>query len=318
MEVNTSKINDMGKGVGNTTPESCLIPGKKVKIRPTTQRRTIFITGTDPDRVRSEQIMLTGTSRSIIAPIDSNMRLIDPFTEKERKYLEYITGKSLDINKADCYLLDPDLRLNVNKTNEDIENTFTELDLGNVYDYILYKICLISPQVCNTRMDNYKGEELLFIDDIGETIKEEIKYSDLEDYVLEHLRTIKTDKKQLIEFLTAYITLYESNKIVDPKSDIEWLYMQIKDMTKDKKQLINLEKLVRMIKEDLAEYNALVFVHQAQMCAEILYNGADREYKLASGLAIGKNMKEVRNYFKNPINQTTKLKIENQIKLQSK
>ena len=317
MEVNT-KSNTTNSGVSNTTPESCLIPGKKIKIKPTTHRRTIFITGTDPDRVRSEQIMLTGTSRSVICPLDSNMRLVNPFTQKEKLYLEYLTGKSLDTNKVDCYLSDPDLRLTVTKMNEDIDNTFSELDLGNAYDYILYKICLISPTVCNYRSDNYKAEELLFIDDEGETVKEEVKYSDLEDYVLDYTRTIKTDKKRLIEFLTAYVTLFESAKVVDPKADIEWLYLQIKEMTKDKKQLINLDKLVRLIKEDPAEYAALIFVHQAQMIAEITYNAMDREYRLSTGVVIGKTMKEVRNYFKNPVNQITKLKIEDQIKLQYK
>ena len=131
------------------------LPNKIIRIRPVMRKHSLSIFGKDPEIVKSNQIMLTGVSKSLILPVDSrNGRLIDPFRSiEEREYLEKKIGYNLDINKTDDDNFLAKCRITISKQTDDIEAAYHELDLSNPYDYILYLIALVNPEVSKYKTD---------------------------------------------------------------------------------------------------------------------------------------------------------------------
>ena len=302
------------KGVDiSSTPISCLLD-KKVKIRPVPIRKTPFIVGGDRERIKSEQIFLTGTSRSVICPLDINTgRLINPLTELERKYLENAVGVNLDVNRIENNYL-KELRIVVSKITDDLEQTFTELDLSNPYDYLKYKICLLSPMVANTKKEHYTAEEWFYIDDNIEEVKVEHDENKLEDTCLKYLYSIEASKTKMYNLLRTYNFLFKTRKIIPKGVSVEWLYNELKDLIKYKDSRHRVYHIVKNIKDDEASYETGIIIQDALEIGELKYNSRDNEFTLPTGELIGKSYDEVEKFLRNPKNQSQREFIKNQIK----
>lgn len=304
--------------VAETTTLSYLIP-KKVKIRPVPIKKSLFIIGKDQKRVDSEQKMLTGTSRSIVCPIDGlTNRFINPFPDiKERIYFENLLGINLDINKPlDNYLAN--VRITILKDTDDFDLTFTELDLDNPHDYIAWKICLVAPEVANHREEFYTATQTFFIDDEQVSINDERELNKKEDDCLRYLFGIENSREKLYNFLRTYNLLNKTNRIVPKESKIEWLYNECRALTNSKISTDRMFKLIELIKKDLTSYEMVLFTQDALSIGEILYHSSNNEYRLPSGEKLGNSLLEVEQFLRNELNQLIKERIKAQVKLQLK
>lgn len=310
-------------GAGKTAPilESCLI-NKTVKIRPVPIKTGLIVRSHDnPEIAESNSIWLTGTSRSIICPLDGRTsRLINPLTEKERFFLEDILGVNLDVNQQkDNFLMDELCRIQVIKDMDDLSITYTELDLSNPIDYIKYKICQVSPLVALGKQKAYRGDQMFYIDDEVEEIIVEREDNKLEDECMKYLYSIEERLDKLYNFLRTFHFTYRTSKIVPKDAKIDWIYNEIKNLIKDRSQRAKVHELVTMVKKDEAAFETKILIQDALSIGELIYYPNASEYRLPdSAEAIGKSLKEVETFLKNPAQQMLKERIKNQIKLQLK
>ena len=311
-----------GKGVGEQpTLKSCLID-KIIKVRPTPIRKTPYIIGGDRDRVRSEQIMLSGTSRSIILPKNGlTNRFIDPLTYDERMYLEHILGVNLDINKpTDIYYIDDVCRIYITKNSDDIDDCYAELDLSTPIGYLQYKICLANPEVASAKNPEgkYTPEQAFYLDDaLVETTVERDDNKE-EDTCYKYLYSIEDRKDKLYNFLRTYNLLNKTRRYVDKNSSIEWMYNELKDLVRYRETRHKFYDLVEMIKKNEVSYELKIFIQDALEIGEIKYNSTDNIFTTPTGDKLGANIGEIENYLKDPLNQQKREYIKSQIKLQLK
>jgi hypothetical protein len=311
----TKKTEDKGVPELKGTP-TFILPDKRVRIRPVLRQSAPFIKSQDKNIERSERIMLTGTSRSIICPTDSSGRYVNPFTEVERLWLEERLGINLDINVPKDNYLDK-ARITISKQTDDINSAYAELDLFNPYGFILYKIACISPEVSNIKKDMYSVEELFYIEDADVSESQLKDENDNEDYCYEYILSIKGQKHKLSQLLKTYSMTYKLGRVIPKDASDEWLYNELKQLIKDKKARPKFHEVVRIAREDPATYELKLFIQDAVDCGEIIYSGG--EYKLGvSNTPLGKTLVEVEYYFKNINNQMTKERIKQQIELQKK
>jgi len=310
-----------GKGVvENTTPKSCLIPGKIVKVRPVPVRKTPFIVGTDRDRIKSEQIMLTGTSRSIICPKYDNGRFVEPLTWEEREYLEKALGVNLDINKPNDNYLN-EVRIQVSKNSDDIGDVFTELDLGTPDGFLAWRVCLVAPEVASEKNPegHYKAEHWFYLDDDEVQETSDRDGNKVEDDCLKFLYTIEDNKEKLYNFLRTFNLIFKTNKRIDKQSaSSDWIYNEIKGLIKSRESRTRVHQLVEMVKKDLASYELKLVIQDALSIGEIKYNSSLNEYTNSVNEVIGKSLKDVEDFLRNPANQIKREHIKAQIKLQLK
>lgn len=74
-----------------------------------------------------------------------------------------------------------------------------------------------------------------------------------------------------------------------------------------------------MVKKDEAAFETKILIQDALSIGELIYYPNASEYRLPdSAEAIGKSLKEVETFLKNPAQQMLKERIKNQIKLQLK
>jgi len=321
-----------GKGVGEQpTLKSCLID-KVIKVRPTPIRKTPYIIGGDRDRVRSEQIMLSGTSRSIILPKNGlTNRFIDPLTLDERLYLESVMGVNLDVLKPEytgdgahkqpnIFYLDDQARIYISKNSDDIEDCYAELDLSTPQGYLQYKICLANPAVAPSKNPDgkYTPEQEFYLDDaVVETTVERDDNKE-EDTCYKYLYSIEDRKDKLYNFLRTYNLLNKTRRYVDKNASIEWMYNELKDLVRYRETRHHFYELVEMIKKNETSYELKIFIQDALEIGEIKYNSNDNIFTTPTGDKLGANISEIENYLKDPLNQQKREYIKSQIKLQLK
>ena len=144
----------------NSKLKSCLIPGKTVRITPIKKGANSLIK--DPD----EATMLRGSGRSLTVPIRKSGVLVDPLNNEEREYLEDVLGVDLNIYSKDCFFKTRAAQLKFKKTGRTIKSAEVKLNLGDAFDYLLWKIALTSQRVAKTWSDrNNTIWELVIIDD---------------------------------------------------------------------------------------------------------------------------------------------------------
>ena len=131
--------------------KNCLLD-KKVQLVPIPKPHTHWIKKADGTVDVSEATMMTSTSRSIVLPMKlSTGRLVDPLTDSERTFLEKKLGIDLDVNaKEDNFWSSREATIRIHKTSRDLNSATLEFNLNDPYEYILYKICLVSGRVANS------------------------------------------------------------------------------------------------------------------------------------------------------------------------
>jgi len=315
-----SNSNVGGKGVVEITTPKSYLQNKIIKVKPVLRPRALFIVGTDNKTVNSERIWLTGTSRSIICPKYDNGRFVNPLTYDEQMFLEKALGVSLDVNKAEeCYL--SQIRIQVVKTSQDMEDVFTELDLSTPMGYLEYKICLVSPEVATSKSrDNlYTPEQWFYLEDIEIEVTTERNTNKVEDECLKFLYTIEEKKNKLFDFLRTYNYLNKTKRNVDRgTSTQEWIYNEIKDLIKSKDTRNNVHDLVELIKRDPVGYELKLLIQDALSIGEIRYDVSTNGYVNNAGESVGSTFKDIEDFFRNPSNQLKKEHIKSQIQLQLK
>ena len=73
-----------------------------------------------------------------------------------------------------------------------------------------------------------------------------------------------------------------------------------------------------MVKKDLASYELKLVIQDALSIGEIKYNSSLNEYTNSVNEVIGKSLKDVEDFLRNPANQIKREHIKAQIKLQLK
>jgi len=314
---------DMGEVTSVTTPsfKSPLIPGKIVRIKPVPVRKNNLIVGNDSRKVRSESIMLTGSSKSILLKIDPRTgRLKNIFnSDAERIWFENKLGVELDPNKFENNYLTK-LRITITKSNEDIDDVYTELDLGNADDYLKYLICLNSDEVANSKnpMGMYTADQIFYIDDEEYTTQAETDKNKVEDECLEFLFSIKEKKAPLYNFYKVFNILYNKGRHIPRDTKLDVLYNFLKELIKDRTTIHKFHDLVIKRKEDKAWYETMVFIQEAMEIGEIKYYSNLGEFKLATNETIGKSYQEVVTYLLNPDSKALRERIKEQINAQLK
>ena len=311
-----TKSNENMEAATTTVAAPFSLPNKIVRIRPVMRKHALSIYGKDQEIVKSNQIMLTGVSKSLILPVDSrNGRLINPFrSTEERIFLEQRIGYNLDINKNDDDNFLAKCRITVSKQTDDIDAAYHELDLSNPYDYILYLIALVCPEVSKYKTDYYSGEILFYIDDEIVAEKNTKEINDTEEYCLQFLFAIKGKKKQLYNFIRTYHVINKLRKSIDPQASEDWLYNEIRELIRDKKTRPYVHSLCVMATKDIAAYQLKLVIQDAMDIGEIGYVG-DGFKLVSSGQLLGSTFADVEFYLKNPINQAVKARILQQIEL---
>jgi len=303
-------IEERSKLINTTDSVSSPLKNKIIKIAPIEKK------GNDSIKDPSEATMLTRSSRSIVTPIDQRGVIIQPLEDWERAYFEKVLKIDLNHLEKDPYKnfwASKQATLFFRKTTRNINSATLFLDLSKPYDYILYKIALISPRIANSWSERYqRGEYSFVIIDDNDRREEEIAYNSIEDYVLEKILANKHSKKYLFDILR----LYGSNKLtkaITVKTPVEVLYNEIKKLARNKKDVRGLYGVMKMDKKD---FDFTVFVEDAISYGFIEIRG--NEYTLKGGQTIAYSKEEAITYFKNPENQSIKLQIEGQIRAKLK
>jgi len=279
---------------------------KRIKIMPIEKNETVAI------KDKNEASMLTKTSRSIVVPVLPTGRLIDPLTDFERAYLQKVLNIDLsanNLNPANNFWAGKNARLVIKKPLKSLESAAVELNLNNPYDYILYKIALVNPRVAKNWGERHNDAQYEFvIVDEMEKVAEEIAFNEMEDYVVETLLQKKFDHKYLFDLLR----LYGSKKLtraITLTTPLEILYNEVKQLTRQKKEI---EKLYYLMKMDASDFSHKIFLEDAITTGLLEIRG--NEYRMIGGQPIGYSKEEAISFFKNPENQSIKLQLQAQIK----
>lgn len=315
-----SKINASTKEVTNdlknipTTSKfkSPLMPGKKVQIVPIKKSGNAFINDAD------QATMLRGTGKGIMCPLDSKIfRLIDPLEQWEKEYLEDVLKINLNVNSTNdkgeynSFYTKPESRIILKKNGSTIESATRLLDLGNPFDYLLYKICLISPRVANKWQDRFNLKYEFVLKDIDAELVEEVAHNDKEDKVLEYLLEIKSNKKALFDLLRLYGNTQSTRIKVTLDNTVEFMYNELKKVTKSIKGVRDLYNIISLADVSPQRLQMMVFIEDALACGSLERHGVD--IRMPGGNSVGHSINEAINFMELPENQAIRMKITKDI-----
>ena len=193
------------------------------------------------------------------------------------------------------------------KTGRKNSSADLELDLSKPYDFIKYKIALVSPRVLNdwaTRENAGKSFEFVIIDE-GAKFEEELAYSKQEDAVLEYLLTNKNSKRKLFDLLRMY-GVENANKQVTYDSSVDWLYQELKKASRRPSEVKKLYTLIQLGTKDISDK---VFLQDCITVGLIEKRGL-YEYRLSGGSKIANNEAEALAWLNDKRHQSTKARFE--------
>lgn len=298
-EVKTNHL--IGERIDSTL-ESCLLPGRKIKIVPVKKAPNSLIKDAD------EATMLRGSGKSITVPLSKTGELVNPLTEKEKVYLEDVLGLDLNVYSKDTFFTKKDAQIRFKKTGRTIESATVELNLGDAFNYLLWKIALSSPRVANNWADRKHPRCEFVIKDDNQVLAEKISLSDKEDFVLEYLLKNKTNKKALYDLLRLYGNSNRLANSVKRTNSVEWLYTQVKEINSNSKGLNELFTIITKLSE--SNSSRLILIMDALECGAL--EKIANEYRI-NGSPIGHSIEDVTLFLNNKENSVIVLRIQKQV-----
>lgn len=259
----------------------------------------------------AQATMLRGTNRSIICPIDSLGRLVNPLEDWEREYLEEKTGLNLDSYSPECFYATRKSVIKFKRRGIALDSASVALDLNDPFQYILYKIALASPEVANKWADRSNILYNYVIRDNNAQLAEDTAHSDKEDEVIGHLLSIKTNKKELFNLLRLYGNEDTLPVKVSVDRSVEWLYNEIRKVSKTRPGVRILYTIITTNKKAPERMNTMITLEDAVTCGALIKIG--RKYMKEGGDIIGIDMTEACVYLEDVENQTFKMLVEAKI-----
>ena len=291
---------------------SCLIPGKKIQILPINKGATNFISDAE------QSTMLRGTSKSLRLPISKvTGNYVDPLTLEEREYLEDVLGVNLNIYSKDAlgysnsFYSDKRAVLKFKKKGFKLITATITLDLGKPYDYLLYKIALVNPRVGKTWADRINPNYDFVIKDENSELAEELALNKKEDSVIKYLYSIENNHKALYDLIRLYGIHGTRGVKVSKNSSSEWLYNELKKVTKTNKGIKDLYNIISICNESPTKMFDMVLVQDALECGILQRNGL--EIRLRGGEIIAHSLEDAISYLNQLENKNTKLRVSQEV-----
>jgi len=250
--------------------------------------------------------LVMGGKKGFMCPPDEYGNIINPLTPEEQEYFEGLLRLDLNpYNKQNNFYEAKQSMIILTKKGKKVETANLTLDLSKPYDYIKYKIALISPRVAKTwgERDN-KNFEFVIIDGDVE-FKDEFSYTKKEDAVLKYLYSIEGSKKKLFDLLRMY-GVQNATKQVTYDNSIEWLYTEIKKATRKKSEVEKLFNLVSLGEKDIANK---VFLADCVTMGLIEKRGPF-EFRLSGGDKFATSEESAINWFEDKRNSSTRVRFE--------
>lgn len=246
--------------------------------------------------------LAAGAAKSFVVPLDEIGNLVNPLTQDEQTYFEDVLG--LDLNpyaknsasnpKANFWTNNKATRVVLRKKSKNNASADRVLDLSKPYDYIAWKIALISPRVANSWAERNETLEYEFVLKDGEVqLNEELEFTKMEGDVNEYLFKHKASKKKLFDLLRLY-GVENISKQISYDNSTEWLYNELRKIARRPKDIKSLYGLV-----DLGEKDVYMKVLIADAITIGLIDKRPHEYRLMGGESIGSNESEVIAYLEN-------------------
>lgn len=296
----------------SSSKKSCLIPGKKIQILPINKGGTNFIADAE------QSTMLRGTSKSLRLPIDQTTgNYVDPLTIEEREYLEDVLGVNLNIFSKDdlgynnSFYSDKKAVIKFKKKGFKLITATITLDLGKPYDYLLYKIALTNSRVGKTWADRVNPKYDFVIKDEGSELAEEMALNKKEDIVIKYLYSIENNHKALYDLIRLYGIHGTRNVKVNKTSSSEWLYNELKKVTKTAKGIRDLYNIVSISNESPVKLYDMVLIQDALECGILQRNGL--EVRLRGGEIIAHSLEDAISYLNQLENKNTKLRVSQEV-----
>jgi len=264
---------------------------------------------------KDQATLLTGASKSFGCPVNQYGTLINPLEEWEQAYLEEKLKIDLNTNVINTmaqpytgFWSTKKAKLKITKPSKSVSSATIKLNLSDPIQFILYKIALINPRVCNKWSDRYEKKEYEFVIKDGEVeLEEEIAYTKQESSVLKYIFSIENSKKKLFDLLR----LYGSNKNarrVEYTSSANFIFNELMKLTRIKSEVRKLYKITTLGEKDI---HSKIFLADAVTAGFIEKRGS--EYRLMGGDKIGSNEIDTIYYLEDDKNQSIKLKIQEAI-----
>ena len=257
-----------------------------------------------------DSTLLVGGSMTIKLPENEHGTLKECLTDDEREYLESVIKTDLSIysEEGKKFWNSKIATITLKRTGKDLSDADMVLYLLKPYDYIKYKIALVSHRVASSWDERYdNGEYSAVIKDGESEFIDTIKKVDKEEKVLSYLMSIKTSKRKMYNL----IRLYGDSKLsvtVTMNSSLELMYTTLWEICKSTKGINGLYPLVTIDEKELIMQ---ILVADAVTVGMIEKKGW--EYRLKGGEKIGSNVDETITYLSDKNNQHTKVRIEQEI-----
>jgi len=265
---------------------------------------------------KNQATLLSGASSSFKVPVNGHTgNLVNPLNKDERAFLENELGLNLGIHIRNTST-DPSAnfwttkkaKVNLRKPGEKLESADLELDLSDPYDFIKYKIALVSPRVANNWEDRYSNGEFEFMIVDGDVEMEEtLKFVEIKDKVIEYLFSIKNNKRRLFNLIRLY-GAKNLAKAITYSNSIEKMYLELRKLTDSNTAVQNLYSIISQGTETISNK---IFLQDALTCGIIVRMGA--EYTLKGGAVIGYDDVSAIGFLLKPINQSIKLQVTDAI-----
>lgn len=257
-----------------------------------------------------DSTLLIGATMCIKLPQNEFGSLKECLTDEERENLESIIKTDLSIysDKGKEFWNSKLATIILKRTTKDLKDAELILDLSKPYDYIKYKIALVSHRVAKSWDERHEnGEYSAVIKDGESEFIDTIKKVEKEDAVLQYLFSIKSSKRKMYNL----IRLYGDTKlsvVVTMNSSLELMYTTLREICKSTKGINGLYPLVTVDEKELVMQ---ILIADAVTVGMIEKRGW--EYRLKGGEKIGGNVEETSAYLIDKNNQATRIKIEQEI-----
>jgi hypothetical protein len=251
--------------------------------------------------------LITGGAKSFMVPVDKRGNIVNPLTTDEQNYFESLLG--IDLNpyndtKSNFWSSKKAMVI-LRKPTYNTDSANLVLDLSKPYDYIYYKIALISPRVSPTYAQRFdKGDYEFVILDGDVELEEELSYTTKEDAVQEYLLRNKNSKKKLFDLLRIY-GIEKANKQVNFDNSVEWIYNELKKSSRKKSEIDKLYILVSLGEKDIS---SKIFIADCVTMGLLEKRGF--EYRLSGGDKISNNEDEAIRWFEDKRNASVKARFE--------
>lgn len=252
-----------------------------------------------------------GGKKSFMCPTSKiTGKFVDPLTTEEREYLENLTGDDFSVHKKkDNYYGTKEAMIILHKVGKKTETANLELNLLDPYQFIKYKIALINPRVANSWKERFNDKmyEFVIIDGEAEQ-EEEISFAKMAKEVNKYLIKHENSKRKLYDLLRMY-GVENSKRVVNYKKvTTDFLYNELYKATLRKSEVSKLHRLIQLGEKDISDK---IFIQDAITIGLLEKRGY--EYRLVGGDKIGNNETETIAWFNDKLNQSTKLRFEQEI-----